>query len=174
MIVKETKRNGFSLIELIVVVVIMAIILSIAIPQMSKYIEKYNVEKEINSLQSTLISLRYKAMNSGIPYGIRFDSSKQYTTFEFNDKNYNLKFDGVDEEANKQIVKLKYDIHKKGSNQIAGFVLLFDKNGFPKNQDWGIGNLTLYINYEAAYNCLTVSSVRIETGVWKDGDCKVK
>jgi prepilin-type N-terminal cleavage/methylation domain-containing protein len=170
----NTQKEGFSLIELIVVVAIMIVLLAIAMPQLSKYIKKYNTEKEVNTLYGYLMNQRFKSMNTGIPHGIRFDSSKQYTIFTFDDKNYNLKFDGASEEKNPQITSLKYEISAKSLN--IPFVILFDKKGITKNDTWGLGGGTIYIDYPARYNCITISSSRVKMGVW-DGSkskCEVK
>ncbi len=163
------SRLGFSLIELLVVVAIIIILLAIAIPQLSKYIKKYNVEKEITMIYGDLSAQRFKSMNTGMPHGIRFDNSKQYTTFTFNDKNYNLVYDGVSEEADTKSVTLKYSLDGPNS----GTVILFDKSGMARTKNWGLGNCTIYINSPARYNCIAVSNSRIKMGVW-DGKCEVK
>jgi type II secretory pathway pseudopilin PulG len=172
---KIQKNRGFSLIELIVIVAIMIILLAIGIPQLSKYMQKYNVEKEITSLYGDLVNQRFKSMNSGIPHGVRFDSSKQYTIFTFDDKNYNLKFDDTNEEKDASIKTVNYDL-QAGGNSISGKVILFDKTGMAKTSSWGLGNFTIDINYPAKYNCLSISSSRIKMGVWNENDhsCQVK
>jgi prepilin-type N-terminal cleavage/methylation domain-containing protein len=169
------KNRGFSLIELIVVVAIMIILLAIGIPQLSKYIKKYNVEKEITTLYGDLMNQRFKSMNSGIPHGVRFDSSKQYTIFTFDDQNYNLKFDDTNEEKDVSTKTVNYDLQKKGGS-ISGRVILFDKTGMTKDEKWKEGNLTIYIDYPTRYNCIAISSSRIKMGVWdaSKSKCQVK
>ncbi len=164
------KKDGFSFIELVVVVAILIILLSIATPMLMKYLKEYKVEEEISNIYSSLSSQRFKSMNSGIPHGIVFNSPTQYTVFTFNDKNYNLEFDGVQEEKNAKTIYLKYPL--RGLN--AGTVILFDINGIVKTSNWASGTFTMYINYPAKYNCLSVSPGRIKTGVWDGTACKVK
>ena len=171
--VEIQQNRGFSLIELMVVVAIMIILLAIGIPQLSKYIKKYNVEKEITTLYSDLMNQRFKSMNSGIPHGVMFDSSKQYTLFTFDDKDYDLTFDNTSEEKDASIKIVNYDL-QAGSNSVNGMVILFDKTGMAKTSSWGLGNFTIDINYPARYNCITISSSRIKMGVWDGSDCQVK
>lgn len=159
---------GVTLIEIFVVITITAIVLAIAIPNFSKYVKKYGVEKEITEIYGDLVEQRFKSMSSGVPHGIRFDSATQYTLFEFDDNNYNMVFNGVGEEKD-AISKgnLKFDLAKPP----AGTVILFDERGMAKNVGTGF---TVYINSPARYNCIKVHWNRIKMGEWDGSDCKVK
>ncbi len=164
------SRNGFTLLELLIMITILTIILSIGVPNLTAYIRKYKAENEITSLYSVLTNQRFKSMNTGIPHGVYFDNYKKYTIFTFNDVNYNLKFDGVSEEKDKKSVDLKYAL----SNPAPGAVILFDENGMARNKNWALGNFTIYLNIPARYNCIAVSTSRIAMGEWDGNRCKVK
>ena len=164
------SNRGITLIEILVVIAITAIVLAIAIPNFSKYVKKHGVEKEITEIYGDLVEQRFKSMSTGVPHGIRFDSATQYTLFEFDDKNYNMVFDGVGEEKNSvQKSGLKFDLEKKGSGGFP-FAVLFDEMGVANN------NFTIRIDSPARYNCITVSSTRIKMGVWNSATnkCEVK
>jgi len=168
-------RDGFSLLEMIVVVLILLTMLAIAVPYLSGYMKKYNTQKEITRIYGDLSLQRFKSMNTGIPHGIRFDSTTQYTLFTFNDKNYNLKFDGVTEEKNALNVTLKYPLN----NITPGSVIMFGDKGIARNNNWcsygdNVDNITLYISYPARHNCIEVSISRIVMGEYNAGKCEVK
>ncbi len=167
-IVESRYENGFSLIELIVIVSILSVLLAIGIPMLTKYLKKYGIEKEIVAIYSQLSSQRFKSMNTGVPHGIRFDSSKQYTVFVFKDSNYNLKFDSVNEEDSSQSESLQYALNGPQS----GTVILFDKKGLARNSNWGLGSFTIYISSPARHNCINVSVGRIKMGVWNGSSSK--
>ncbi len=66
----DRKIKGFSLIELLVVVVIMIIILSIGIPGFLKWIVKYRIESDTTTIYSFLQDQRVKAFAEKINLNI--------------------------------------------------------------------------------------------------------
>jgi len=161
------SNRGITLIEIFVVIAITAIVLAIAIPNFSKYVKKYGVEKEITEIYGDLVEQRFKSMSSGVPHGIRFDSATQYTLFEFDDKNYNMVFDGVGEEKNSvQKSGLKFDLICPVWNA-DNSIVMFDEKGVYRNKKWGGTGITIRIDSPARYNCIKVFSTRIKMGELK-------
>ena len=163
------SKRGFSLIELIVVVAILAIVLAIGIPLLSKYIKKYNIEKETNQIYSDLVSQRFKSISTGGDYGIVFNPNS-YTLFRFNDIDYNMQFDETKEMADAATKNVKYRILKKKTDgsfvPAADNVVIFDKSGFVRNVNWGIGGFTIKVDSVGVgsmkYNCVIISTQRIK------------
>jgi prepilin-type N-terminal cleavage/methylation domain-containing protein len=56
------RDRGFSLIELLIILGIMAILLAIAAPQFSVWITKYNIEAQVRQLYGDLSNARAQAM----------------------------------------------------------------------------------------------------------------
>lgn len=163
------SKRGFSLIELIVVVVILAIMLAIGIPLLSKYIKKYNIEKETSQIYSDLVSQRFKSISTGNNYGILFNSNS-YTLFRFNDIDYNMQFDRTKEMTDTITKNVKYKILKKKTDgsyvPAANSVVIFDRDGFTRNVMWGIGGFTIKVDSSGVssikYNCIIISTQRIK------------
>ncbi len=64
---QKFKRNnlGFTLIELMVSISIIAILMVVALPNLSDYLIKSRVDNEISKLQRLILSARNTAINSG-------------------------------------------------------------------------------------------------------------
>ena len=60
---KKTNKKGFTLIELIIVIAIMAILIALLAPQLIKYIEKSKVGKDENSLDSVRLAVEAEMMD---------------------------------------------------------------------------------------------------------------
>ncbi len=166
----KSGQKGFTLLELVATIAILITVLAIGIPSLVAYVRKYNAENEITSIYSSLIAMRFKSMNSGISHGVYFDSYQKYTLFTFNDVNYNLKFDGANEEKDPKSVDLKYPL----GSPAPGTVILFDEDGMARDKNWALGSFTIYVNIPARYNCISVSFSRIAMGEWDGSSCKLK
>jgi len=55
------KNKGFSLVELIIVIAIMAILVGVIAPQLIRYIEKANISADVTTLDSIRSALTYAA-----------------------------------------------------------------------------------------------------------------
>ncbi|MCD6262391.1 MAG: prepilin-type N-terminal cleavage/methylation domain-containing protein [Deltaproteobacteria bacterium] len=172
-ITSPASERGVTLIEIFVVITITAIVLAIAIPNFSRYVKKYGVEKEITEIYGDLVEQRFKSMSTGVPNGIRFDSATQYTLFEFNDADYDMVFDAGEEKDPVQKSGLKFDLICPVWNA-DNSIVMFDEKGVYRNKKWGGTGITIRINSPARYNCIAVSSNRIKMGEWDGSDCEVK
>ena len=60
---KKTNKKGFTLIELIVVVAIMAVLVALLAPNVLKYLERTKVKKDTNSLDSVRTAIEAELMD---------------------------------------------------------------------------------------------------------------
>ncbi|MBI3752538.1 MAG: prepilin-type N-terminal cleavage/methylation domain-containing protein [Deltaproteobacteria bacterium] len=175
------SEKGFSMIEMLLVIAIIMIIAAIAATGSGSYQGRW-LRAASQQLYGDLQKTRIDAMTKSIAansrgWGIQFDSSSQYTIFEFNDTNGNFDYDSG-EAANARQVTLQTGITvtKQASGDPSGRtnVLMFSRQGLSKNYKWSsVGNRTYVLRYSgiADARCLVLDDVRIREGAWNGSEC---
>lgn len=76
---KENANKGFSLVELIVVVAIMAVLIGILAPQYLKYVEKTRVQKDESAAEEIRHAVEISMADENIYKGLTWDASNKIT-----------------------------------------------------------------------------------------------
>jgi prepilin-type N-terminal cleavage/methylation domain-containing protein len=158
------KAQGFSLVELIVVISIMTILLSLATIAFNSYQVNYNVESEIKTLYSDIMGARIRAMNENRPYIVKFTGTKSYVTaIDINgDGDYgagDIKIDRYSKD------NLKYELTWSlggGTNRFA-----LDSRGMVNIN----GSVRVNKDNSSEYDCIAISNTRIKMGKWDGTRC---
>ncbi len=157
-------RSGFSLVELVVVIVIFGFFMALGSPAFSTWQKKHTVEDQIEKLYSNLQFARMKAYAEKVTWGVCLkndlnaticDNSPFIRAYEIrSDKN--LDGDIIDAaDANPQsMVSLKFPITGSINN------VHFNGRGFPI----GLTTLSVSPSYGASIDCIAVSMARIRIG----------
>jgi len=187
------ENKGKSLLELMISLAIVSIVLFVATISNS-FISEDKIRSFSRELYGDMINLRYSSMTRNhdvnFPYmrgyGIRFQDSNTYYLFRVNDKNQDLFYSGVDEEAplngetelkKKQISDtLRIQIKEKDSLiNPHDNVLIFDNRGIPRQPSGAFQMMTLVveslIDNEAQKKCISIAFTRIREGLWNGKDC---
>jgi len=160
----DRKIKGFTLIEMLVVLSIMAILFSIGIPAYTRWATKYKIQNDTKTIFSVLNQARIKAFSEKRTCGISWSDST-FSQIELRcDKNYDGDIDDTDELIQKIDLKTSF---KDGSNS----KVTFKKEGFGKTM------ITIYTSmpeYNSKYNCIKISRTRILMGHYSGGKCAAK
>ena len=157
MVRKITKEDGFTLIELIVVVSIMAIILMISIPFYTKWKTKMSVEGDTKKIYGVLQMFREKAFAEKKSYLIKLSGKVLYVC------------DTNDCDLNSSIYKLNLnnEFDFIGDNDRVSIDIRGTFHGssvYAKN----------YASADAQYDCVAVDDIRIRLGKFSGGKCEAK
>ena len=72
---KIKSAKGFSLIEILIVTVIMAILMSMAVPTFNKFRDNTNLREAARGISSDIQEYRQRAISENIHYRINFDAA---------------------------------------------------------------------------------------------------
>ncbi len=147
------KQNGFTLVELMVVIAIIAIITTIAIPTYKHMRANFRLKGAGKELFSDLIFCKTKATETGNGCTVIFNKTIGSETYDYvliQDKQTNPSDSGYCEydAADKLILKRKIDKEYKnviisgntlGRNDNNLSMIRFNRRGFPLNNNGGFG-----------------------------------
>ena len=162
------KEEGFSLIELIVVIGIIAIILSIATISFNSWQVKYNVEKQTKEMLADFTTERIHAMHAKKPIRLTLQPNNYaFKIYSSESEFTNFPGSGI-VTMNKSI---RYQITKGDGSSITGTIINFDTRGFADNSQ------TVKItssNNNAAVDCLNISTAITNMGKMENATCESK
>jgi len=82
----NTGKKGFTLLELMIVIAIMAILAGIAIPSMQPYMAQRRLSGAVRQVHTDLMSMRMQAASENRWIALNVDNSQRYTIFRDNAK----------------------------------------------------------------------------------------
>jgi prepilin-type N-terminal cleavage/methylation domain-containing protein len=178
----RNKNSGFTIIELIVVLGIIAILLAIAVISGRDALNKYRVESQTKQMYADLMNARVSAMSKNRKYFVT-PAATQYTIYE--DTNNGPDGDGVLQAASDRQVMQRNLNPTYAVTMIPAAAVVdtinFDQRGLVS---WSLGinavptveQQTIHVtaSYGAAYDCIDMSPIKIRMGAWNGASCNVQ
>lgn len=124
LIIDNTDRRGFTLVEVMIVLAIMAIIFTIAYPDFRNYQSQRRLNGAARQVQSDLLAARMRAVMENKDIKVRFINTSQYTLFY--DYNNNGQVDSGEAIETKDIHPDYYDV---AIAPVSGYVPVFSSRG---------------------------------------------
>jgi prepilin-type N-terminal cleavage/methylation domain-containing protein len=169
-------ESGFSLVELIVAVGVIAILLALATLNFSKMTKKSQIEKETRQLFTDVNNARTQAMFSKKPSSIWFQpQSYNFVTYSSASEDPTVSTNG----KTVSTTSVTYLLTAANGTSIANTPVLFDVTGLTANYATGLpaNSLTIMVNPSgsgAAFDCVIIDVARTNMGNMQNGACILK
>ncbi|NPA51509.1 MAG: prepilin-type N-terminal cleavage/methylation domain-containing protein [Aquificae bacterium] len=150
------KVKGFTLIEIVLVLAILAIIFAIAIPTFSTWRAKYYLEKDVRNLASFINMARNKAFTEKINLVLTINGNEACLSCKSTDAYCNSLYTG-----NIQCITFNYDMGSY-TISISSRGTLTNTTIFPLNTITG------------AFGCIKLSTFRAKIGVINGTVCETR
>ncbi|MDP2982785.1 MAG: prepilin-type N-terminal cleavage/methylation domain-containing protein [Candidatus Latescibacter sp.] len=132
MAVKFGNERGFTMVEILIVMVILGILATLAVPNISQLFKKDKLRASTTSVTSSLYLARMKAVNDGAPYGVKFNIDGTF-------------YVASDPKTTPQIKGSLYRLEKGvafGSNTFINQLAIFNEYGQLDKSCLATGNMT--------------------------------
>ncbi len=163
----KTRRGGFTLLEILIVVGIVGVITMLAVTAFEGFNEKYRVEGETKQLFADLMDARGRAMQRNRAFFVRI-TTNGYRTYE--DSSPAPDGNGVFDSTSDALVANVTVRHAITTVLAGGGDITFNRNGIANDN----GIIRFASTTQADYDCITVQATRIKMGQFNGGTCVEK
>ncbi len=169
------NKNGFSLIELLMIITIIGILLGYAGISSKAWLDRYRVESQMKKMFADLMNARISAMQKNRTYFVTL-AATQYTIYEDTDPAPDGDGEltpGSDAVVTQTNLNPNYSLTiPAGSSQI-----IFNTRGLASTDPGPMGTQTMIRvtgSFGSAYDCIVISATKIRMGAMNGATCVVQ
>jgi type II secretion system protein H len=165
------SQRGFTLIELILVLVITGILLSVGTLNFTDWVRKTHIEKQTREFLSDLNTARSESIFRKMRHSIVLNGNATgYTFRRYSSENEDRSTGGTDIFTK----PTSYQFSKEDGSSAASRTFLFDVRGFASTiSDTGTIRINP-VNSGAAFDCVVIATSRTNIGKMEGGSCVQK
>lgn len=157
------KKNGFTLLELMIVIVIVGILSGLAVVNFRGLASKYQLENQVRELYADIMSARMMAMNKNRAVFINLVATGQYTLYEDTDNDGTLNTG-----SDTQVVRQKPQAYSFFGTTVSNRAMTWNGNNPVEFNSRGLANtqgtICVYSTVNPSYDCMKISTTRIILG----------
>jgi prepilin-type N-terminal cleavage/methylation domain-containing protein len=148
------KRNGFTLLEIVLVVALLSIMVLAAVPMISRIVPDVGLESEAKKIKAAIIYTQQQAVLTGSNHKIVFDIQQQrYSIQKINDSNWAI---------SEEMKSLQHGVSFKTIN-FANYLVEFNPMGEPMPEGGsialtGTNNAVAIISVASTSGIVTIST----------------
>lgn len=149
-------KGGFTLLELLLVIVIIGIVASFSVVSFRDLIVRYQIENQIQEMYSDVMNLRLNAMHRNRTCFLLISSSG-YKGYE---DSYPPPFGDDNLDENKDNLILPEKTVRFPLSYSSGEITVFDQRGFSKTNK----TVCVFSNVSPQYDCMKISKAKVRIG----------
>ncbi len=169
-LLRNGDEKGFSIVELLVVILILSTLLGIAFFSYTNMRDRYTIEKQMKEMQMDLTSARLRAMQRNRVHFVKFTSSPpQYSIYEDTDPSPdgNAQLDSTkDTLFLTKSLSSSFPIAFPAAWSSDPSALSFTPRGMVDTAVTNTGTVRVTVEKNGEYDCIVISEIKNTLGKW--------